>query len=112
MHQPISAAELKGYDAIYVCGGKTSYLVDRMKEANFSSVLESYLSNGGIYIGVSAGSVAASGTYPNGLAFLPNRLNVHCEVGSSSGKITSEDPTFLTNNQAILITDQEITILE
>lgn len=112
MHKKIEINELQKYDAIYVCGGKTSYLVERMNEVNFKKVVEEYLANGGIYIGVSAGSVAASGNYADGLNFIKNKLEVHCEKGNTNGKITSEDTICLTNNQAILITEKETSIIE
>lgn len=112
MHKKIETNELQKYDAIYVCGGKTSYLVERMNEIDFKKTLEEYLESGGIYIGVSAGSVAASGTYPDGLNFVSNKLEVHCEKGSSIGKITNNETIYLTNNQAIVIINEEKSILE
>lgn len=69
MHKLISQEEINKYDAIYVCGGSTEYLVERIKELNIKTVIDNYLDNGGIYIGVSAGSVCASGSY-NGLGFI------------------------------------------
>jgi len=112
MHKKMETNELQKYDAIYVCGGKTSYLVERMNEIDFKQTLEEYLESGGIYIGVSAGSVAASGTYPDGLNFVSNKLEVHCEKGSSIGKITNNETIYLTNNQAIVIINEEKNIIE
>ncbi len=112
MHKLISEEEIRKYDAIYVCGGKTSYLVDRINEVEFKKVVENFINQGGIYIGVSAGSVACSKKYENGLNFIENILNVHCEIGSSIGKVENTDPINLTNNQAILILDDEKVIFE
>lgn len=112
MHKLISKENLRKYDVIYVCGGKTSYLVDRINEVGFKEVVDDFLSHGGIYIGVSAGSVACSKKYENGLNFIENILNVHQEEGSHVGKIESTDPINLTNHQAILILDDEKTIFE
>lgn len=112
MHKLISVSEIIKYDVVYVCGGKTSYLVDRIDEIGFKNVIDKYIANGGIYIGVSAGSMAASGNYKNGLNFIENALSVHCDKGSKNGVITSLDELFLTNNQAILITDDCIEIIE
>ena len=112
MHKKMEINELQKYDALYVCGGKTSYLIERINEINFKDILDEYTTNGGIYIGVSAGSVAASGTYKNGLNFIENKLEVHCKKGSSIGKITNLDTLYLTNNQAILITEEENSIIE
>ena len=112
MHKLISLKEITKYDAVYVCGGKTSYLVDRINEIGFKDVIDKYINNGGIYIGVSAGSVAASGEYHNGLNFIENIIDVHQEKGTRPGKIETTNKILLTNNQAILITDQELSIIE
>ena len=101
MHESISFDDIKKYDAIYVCGGSTRYLLDRMNENGFNKVLCNYINNGGFYIGVSAGSVVASGKYENNLHFIDNVLNVHCDVGSPDGIISDSNVINLTNSQAI-----------
>ncbi len=112
MHKLISEEEINKYDAIYVCGGSTEYLVDRIKELNIKPVIDKYLENGGIYIGVSAGSVCASGKYSDGLEFIENVLDVHCDNGTPNGVINSCDNIYLTNNQAIFIDANEKIIFE
>lgn len=112
MHELLAQKEINKYDAIYVCGGSTKYLVDRIAEINFKAVMDSYIENGGIYIGVSAGSVAASGKYKNGLGFIENILDVHCENGTKNGIINTNDDIYLTDNQAIFIDDNERIIFE
>ena len=112
LHKIIPEEELNQFDAIYVCGGSTKHLVSRMEEIDFKHLVEKYLDNGGIYIGVSAGSVCASGKYQNGLNFIKNILDVHCDIGSSNGSITTSDKICLTNNQAIFINDSDMEIFE
>ena len=112
MHKLISQEEINKYDAIYVCGGSTKYLVDRISELNIKPVIDKYIENGGIYIGVSAGSVCASGKYSDGLGFIENVLDVHCDKGTSIGVINSSDDIYLTDNQAIFIDDNEKIIFE
>lgn len=112
MHKLISQEEINKYDAIYVCGGSTKYLVDRISELNIKSVIDKYIENGGIYIGVSAGSVCASGKYKDGLVFIENVLDVHCDNGTPNGVINSSDNIYLTDNQAIYINDDEKIIFE
>lgn len=112
MHKLISQSELEKYDVVYVCGGKTSYLVDRMNEVGFKKVIEEYIKKGGIYIGVSAGSIAACGTYESGLQFIQNQIEVHCDEGNKCGIIDTLETIYLTNSQAILITDTESRIIE
>lgn len=112
MHKAMTIQVLNEFDAIYVCGGSTRYLVSRMEEINFKQSVDEYINNGGIYVGVSAGSVCASGKYPNGLGFIKNILDVHCDVGTENGKIESEEQIFLTNEQAIYISDECMDIFD
>lgn len=112
MHKLISQEEINKYDAIYVCGGSTKYLVDRISELNIKPVIDKFIENGGIYIGVSAGSVCASGKYKDGLGFIENILDVHCDNGTPNGVINSNDDIYLTNNQAIFIDENEKIIFE
>lgn len=112
MHRLLTRDEINQYDAIYVCGGSTKYLVDRISELNFKSIINNYIENGGIYIGVSAGSVAASGNYQNGLCLIKNNLDVHCGSGTENGIITTDNDILLTDNQAIFIDGNENIIFE
>lgn len=112
LHKIINQKELNEYDAIYVCGGSTKHLVSRMNELNFNQSLTKYIKQGGIYIGVSAGSVCASKNYPNGLNLIDNILDVHCDKGSNNGIINNTENIYLTDNQALLITDKEIIVFE
>lgn len=112
MHKLISQEEINKYDAIYVCGGSTKYLVDRISELNIKPIMDKYIENGGIYIGVSAGSVCASGKYKDGLGFIENILDVHCNKGTPNGVINSTDDIYLTDNQAIFIDENEKVIFE
>ena len=107
MHKLLTQDEINIYDAIYICGGSIQYLVDRIAEINFKSVIDQYIENGGIYIGVSAGSVAASENYQNGLCLLENNIDVHCEIGSENGIITNNNDIFLTDNKAIFIDEKK-----
>ena len=112
MHKEITSQELNKYDAIYVCGGSTKHLVSRMEEINFRQSVTQYIEQGGIYIGVSAGSICTSKKYPNGLNFINNILDVHCDKGSNNGVINNTENIYLTDNQALLITDKETIIFE
>lgn len=49
--------DLSPYDVVYVCGGNTFKLIKFAREANFKNSVESLLKKGGVYIGVSAGSI-------------------------------------------------------
>ncbi len=47
------------YGVIYVCGGNTFTLLKYAKESNLKSSIEKLLDRGGVYVGVSAGSIIA-----------------------------------------------------
>lgn len=51
--------ELKNFEIIFVSGGNTFYLLEKMKECNFEKSIKPLLKEGRIYIGSSAGSVVA-----------------------------------------------------
>lgn len=112
LHKAMTKEELEYYDAIYVCGGSTRHLVSRMEEIDFKHSLDEYLESGGIYVGVSAGSVCAGSKYPNGLGLINNILNVHCDVGTKNGNVETYENIDLTNNQAIYIDDCNFYIFE
>ncbi len=61
---------------------------------------------------MSAGSTAGCGRFKTGLDFLNNELEVHCDIGSNNGVIKTNDKIYLTNNQAIIIDDNSMTIFE
>ena len=51
--------KLKEFDVIYVEGGNTFYLLKYVRESGFDKAMRSFLDNGGVYVGVSAGSIIA-----------------------------------------------------
>lgn len=50
----IKTDEIKYFDAIYVCGGNTFYLLSKIFESGLDKILKDYQ---GLYVGVSAGSI-------------------------------------------------------
>jgi len=110
----MSCDEICNFNAIYVCGGTTQHLLNKMNETEFCIPLKKFLDNGGVYVGVSAGSVAVSKNLPNNLGYINCILNVHSKEGTECGYLnTSDCPNIrLTDNQAIIITDNNITIIE
>jgi cyanophycinase-like exopeptidase len=110
----MSCDELCNFNAIYVCGGNPQHLLNKMNETRFYIPLEKFLHNGGLYVGVSAGSVALSKNLPNNLGYINCILNVHTEEGSECGYLNTNDcPNIkLTDNQAIIVTDNNIAIIE
>jgi len=50
---------LKNADVVFVGGGNTFYLLQKMRESDADRAIKDFVDNSGIYIGVSAGSVVA-----------------------------------------------------
>lgn len=110
----ISSEELCLFNAIYVCGGTTEYLLKKINAVEFHKPLKDFLEDGGVYVGVSAGSIIMAGNLPNNLSYINCRLDVHCNAGSNPGQIdTTNCPDIkLTDDQAIIIMDDDISIIE
>jgi dipeptidase E len=53
------AAKLKETDGIIMAGGNTFYLIQQLQKSDSIEVIREFVKNGGVYIGSSAGSVAA-----------------------------------------------------
>jgi dipeptidase E len=45
------------FDILYSCGGNTFYILDRIRKTGFDRVIRNFVNKGGLYIGVSAGSI-------------------------------------------------------
>lgn len=54
------AAALGGADIIYVTGGNTFYLLEKMRACGFTDALQKALARGALYIGSSAGSIVCT----------------------------------------------------
>ena len=83
-----------------------------MDEINFKEQVNEYFNNGGIYIGVSAGTISVSGKYSNDFNLISNIVDVHCNNGSENGVIDYDGKIYLTDNQAIYIDDDKSIIFE
>lgn len=58
-NNPKAVGQLNKYDAVYVCGGNTFYLLYQLKLTGLYRKLISFINSGKVYVGVSAGSVLA-----------------------------------------------------
>lgn len=103
LHVCMTLNEIKKYHAVYFTGGDPKYLLSRINDVGFASVLKKYVESGGIYVGVSAGSIIAANNMPDNLGFLKNKVYVHVETGTSSRQIDDESPISLSSNTAVLI---------
>ena len=105
LHQNMSIDELKTYDVVYLTGGRTSYLLERVNDTGFRDTLLSYIRDGGFVIGVSAGSIIFANNLPGNLELLDTKLDVHCEASSYTGSVSLPliENMKLSNTGAILI---------
>ena len=106
----ISLSEIKTYDAVYFTGGDPGHLLKKVREVDFAPVIVKFLTNGGIFVGVSAGSILATDISLVNCRF----TGLHCPDGSPTGPLdlTSCPDVRLTDYQAILIDDSGSTIID
>jgi peptidase E len=114
LHYNMVYEDLCKFDVIYFCGGSPQYLLKRINETGFNKNINKFVDNGGIYIGVSAGSVIVSNNLPNNLGYLNCKLDVHGKEGINIGKF---DPSkcshiILPDYRAIIIEDNIFEVIE
>lgn len=115
LHDEITE-ELRGnYDVIYLCGGNPAYLLRRLNEQGFGEKLVEYIRDGGVVIGVSAGSMIFANDMPGNLGVLKCGLDVHCgdEVCDKAGRYPKDrtDRIRLGNRQAIIFDGDAMVII-
>lgn len=105
LHIGMEIDELKQYDVVYLCGGDTRYLLERVNETGFNGTLTEYIRQDGAVIGVSAGSLIFSDNFPDSLGLIATKLDVHCAEGEKRGKLAYplKDNVRLTNTCALAI---------
>lgn len=114
LDEEISYEEIRDFHAIYFCGGSSQHLLNKVNETKFNLVLNQFLDNGGVYIGVSAGSIIAARNLENNLGYINCKLNVHKAIGTAWGKLNTDNcpNVSLTDSQAILVLGGDISIIE
>ncbi len=105
LHTGMKMTELQKYDVVYLCGGNTAYLLERVNATGFSMTLMEYIKGNGMVIGVSAGSLIFSNNLTGNLGLINTRLDVHCPNGEVRGKVKYPlmDNIRLTNTCALVI---------
>lgn len=127
----ISYNEVSAFDVIYVCGGNTFYLLDRIRKTGFDNVIKQFLADGKIYIGVSAGSILLgpnieiaslgdkdkcgvkdfTGLNLINMAICPHFDKKEYQAVEEFKKKVDYSIIPLTDNQALLILDNEVKII-
>ncbi|MBR0144699.1 MAG: Type 1 glutamine amidotransferase-like domain-containing protein [Clostridia bacterium] len=105
LHRNMPVDELKTYDVLYLTGGSTSYLLERINDTGFRNTLLTYIRDNGFVIGVSAGSLIFAQNLPGNLELLDTKLDVHCEASSHTGRVffPPVENVKLSNTAAMLI---------
>ena len=90
---------------VYLCGGDTTYLLERVNNTGFNATLMEYIKQDGMVIGVSAGSLLFANNLEGNLGLINTRLDVHCPDGEKKGKVEYplKDNVRLTNTCALVI---------
>ncbi len=52
----------KAFDVFFACGGNTFYILQRTRALGFDAVIKEFVREGGLYVGLSAGSIIAGKT--------------------------------------------------
>lgn len=114
LHRKLTFDNLCNYDAILFSGGDDQYLLQRIYENQFHIPLTRFINRGGIYVGVSGGSIIATNKTPEHLGFVNCTLGVHHPEGTAPGviDITKCPHIDITDNQALLLHDSEYKIVE
>lgn len=129
---PISFAEIKHFDAIYICGGNTFYLLKKVKETDFDKVIIEFVKSDKLYFGVSAGSILAgpdigiaspfdendigitdlTGLNLTSVIVSPHYKDEEKQIIDEFKKTSPHEIIPLTDNQALLITNANKQIIE
>ena len=59
MHNTVDIESLKKFDIVYVCGGNTFAILNKLRETKLDQFIIDTVNTGTIYVGVSAGSIIA-----------------------------------------------------
>jgi len=57
LDENIAYKDAKGFDAMYFCGGNTPFILDKVRKSGFGKIIVQFVSDGKVYVGVSAGSI-------------------------------------------------------
>jgi len=117
----MTEAEAMSFDVIYLTGGSTTHLLQRIKETGFDNIIKKMVHGNKVYVGVSAGSIIAT---PNidqsdvlnpdtaGLALINAYINVHCNEETVLRNDLPLPHVTLTDGQALWVSYSGYEILE
>ncbi len=132
LDKPVSFEDVDSFDVIYVCGGNTFYLLKRVRKTGFDKVIKEFVKNNKLYFGVSAGSILVCPNIDIASPFDENDVNLtdltglnltkynvsphYCEkdklIIDKFKKKSQYKVISLTDNQALLVIDRKVKIVE
>jgi Peptidase E len=114
LHRGMTDDEIQKFDVIYFAGGSSEYLLQRINDTGLNESLVRFIDNGGVYVGVSAGSIVAANNTPKNLGYIDCTLHVHAQTGTECGIINFLENLHihLTGKNAILISDNKAEVFE
>lgn len=110
-YRTLSLPEIVEYDVILFSGGNAEVLLNEINRTGFDTLINNAVAQGVFYLGISAGSMIATGNLPDNLGYLKNPIHVHCENGTQCGILPEQGEIFLTNSQAIWINGEDFRII-
>lgn len=111
LHRCMDLEELRTFDLVYLCGGSTAYLLERINETGFRESLLSYIRENGLVLGVSAGSIIFAENLPNNLGLLQAKLDVHCQYGEQPGCLALKPHIRLTNDCTLFLDGESLNVV-
>ncbi len=107
LHAGMEFEKLQQYDVVYLCGGSTRYLLERINATKFDQSLMAYINHNGLVLGVSAGSIIFANNLENNIGLIDTKLDVHCSSGERRGILVFplKNHIKLTNTSALVIRD-------
>lgn len=108
----MTVEEVMAYDVIFVCGGYSEFLLKQINRTGFDEVMKEAINRGMFYIGVSAGSMVATGNFATGLRVIENAVFAHSESDAPRGEILHDEAISLSNRQAILVSGERKMVIE
>ena len=110
MDGSLTEEEAMKFDVIYITGGSTAHLLQRMKETKFDVITKKMVYANKVYVGVSAGSIIATPSISTvvddksaGLTLVHAYLSVHQPAGVLPRTDLSLPHIPLTDNQALAV---------
>ncbi|HYK08227.1 MAG TPA: Type 1 glutamine amidotransferase-like domain-containing protein [Candidatus Eisenbacteria bacterium] len=117
---------LENKDIVYVNGGNTFFLLNYARESGFEAVLQKFLNDGNVYVGVSAGSIICCPTIETafytppdlntvgltdftGFSFVNFLISPHFE---QSGKVLLEQEAAKASLPVVVLTDMQAVLVQ